>query len=423
MAAKGTPRIATWLAALVVAFATVATTSHASATAAKSLPPGFTDTLVADVSRPVALAATPNGRILVVDQVGRVRVIAGGALLERPALDISRKVCATTNERGMLGIAVDPHFASNGYVYVYYTFRKYPACKERAEHVPVNRVSRFTMVGNTIMPSTEKVLIDEMKSYNGNHNAGMVGFGHDGLLYVSVGDGGCDYTMGSHGCGADNTTAQLTNRLQGKILRITPGGDIPATNPFTGTGTARCNHGAIDIGLKCQEIFVLGFRNPFRFAFDPNTTQTRLFANDVGLSTWEEIDSVETGKNYGWNTREGFCATGSTTDCGTPPKRFTNPLFAYAHSTGCQVVTGAAFVPNGSWGAQYDDGYLYSDYSCGKIFLLQPDGSGHWDSTEFATGLGHGGPVAMLFAEHGASTALYYTTLARDGQVRVIDQT
>ena len=220
----------------------------------------------------------------------------------------------------MLGIAVDPHFASNGYVYVYYTFRKYPACKERAEHVPVNRVSRFTMVGNTIKPSTEKVLVDEMKSFNGNHNAGNLGFGHDGLLYVSVGDGGCDFTMGSHGCGPDNTTAQRTNRLQGKILRITSGGGIPASNPFTGAGTARCNHGPIDDGLKCREIFALGFRNPFRFALDPNAPQTRLFVNDVGLSTWEEIDQVDAGKNYGWNTREGFCATGSTVDCGPPPR-------------------------------------------------------------------------------------------------------
>ena len=411
------------LGVVVSISAAVVPSAGATGVMGNSVPAGFTDSLVAAAHKPVALAETPDGRILVVDQAGIVRVIEDGAMLATPALDISVKVCATNNERGMLGIAVDPAFASNGYVYVYYTFKKFPICQRDIVDVPVNRVVRFTMVGNTINPSSEKVLIDEMTSYHGNHNAGAVGFGNDGMLYASVGDGGCDYT-GASGCDTANAISQSTNTLQGKVLRIKPSGGIPKRNPFVGAGTARCNHGAIAVGMTCQEIYLLGLRNPFRFAFDPNSVKTRLFVNDVGAGTWEEIDKAAKGKNYGWNQREGPCVTGSLVDCGPPPAAFTNPIFAYGHAaTGCEAITGGAFVPNGLWGAVYDGGYLFADYVCGKMFLLLPDGSGGWTSTEFATGLALGGPVALMFAPHGASTSLYYTTYANGGEVRVIDKT
>jgi glucose/arabinose dehydrogenase len=322
----------------------------------------------------------------------------------------------------MLGIAVDPNFAANGYVYVYYSFKKFPICKRDITDVPVNRVVRFTMVGNKIRSPSEKILIDEMISYHGNHNAGDVGFGKDGMLYASVGDGGCDYT-GASGCAEANAISQRGNTLQGKVLRIKPSGGIPNSNPFTGAGTARCNDGAIDSGMTCQEIYLLGLRNPFRFAFDPNSIKTRLFVNDVGADTWEEIDKAGKGKNYGWNVREGPCVTGSLVDCGTPPPGLTNPIFAYSHpATGCASITAGAFVPNGLWGSAYDGGYLFADYVCGKIFLLLPNGSGGWTSTEFASGLSAGGPVALMFAPHGASTSLYYTTYANGGEVHVVDK-
>ncbi len=391
----------------------------------EKLPPGFTDTVVATVSRPIALAATPDGRILVVNQSGVIRVVKNGKLVKAPALDISAQVCATNSERGMLGIAVDPSFSVNGFVYVYYTFKKFPKCKRDIANVPVNRVSRFTMTGDTISAASEKILIDGMISFHGNHNAGDLGFGKDGMLYVSVGDGGCDYTVGLTACDAANGIAQSLSNLQGKVLRITPSGGIPADNPFTGAGTARCNAGAIAAGQKCQEIYLFGLRNPFRFAFDPNAAATRLFVNDTGESTWEEIDSAVKGANYGWNVREGPCAEGSTTDCGTPPAGMTNPVFWYAHSTGCDAITAGAFVPNGLWGTKYNGGYLYSDYVCNKILLIVPNGSGGWTSSAFATGLDVGGPIAMRFAANGTKTALYYTTYTanvKKGQVHVIAQ-
>jgi glucose/arabinose dehydrogenase len=388
------------------------------------VPAGFTDTIIAaHIHKPVALAATPDGRILVVDQSGKVRVIENDVLLATPALDISAQVCSNVSERGMLGLAIDPDFAVNGFVYVYYTFKKFPVCDRDTVDVPVNRVSRFKMVGDTIRPRSEKILVDEMISYHGIHNAGMLGFGHDGMLYASVGDGGCDYE-GAHGCDAQNTIAQRTNSLQGKVLRITPNGGIPRGNPFTGPGTARCNQGAIAAGMRCQEIYLFGLRNPFRFAFDPNSVKTRLFVDDVGQGTWEEIDQAVKGANYGWNTREGPCATGSVVDCGAPPPGFTNPIFAYTHAAaGCEAITGGAFIPSGVWGAQYSGGYFFGDFVCGQIFLLLPDGAGGWTSTPFASGIGIGGPVALLFGPHAGATSLYYTSIAHGGEVHVIDQT
>jgi len=385
------------------------------------LPAGFTDTVVAAVPSPTALAAIPDGRKLVTDQTGKLRVIKQGVLLAAPAIDVTYKVCSNS-ERGLLGVAVDPHFTTNHFVYLYYTFKKYGTCGTLSAQVPVNRVSRFVMSGDSLLPFSERVLIDGIVNFGGNHNGGYVGFGHDGMLYASVGDGGCDYT-GESGCAADNVTALRVNSLLGKVLRITPSGGIPADNPFTGAGSARCNTGPTARWTVCQEIYARGFRNPFRMAFDPNSAGTRLFVNDVGQGTWEEIDQAASGANYGWNLREGHCATGSTTDCGAPPAGLVNPIFDYVHANGCGTITGGAFVPtdvSNAWGAKYKSGYFYADYLCNKIFLLTRGFLGHWTSTTFATGLAPTGPVALLFAPYGGKTSLFYTTYANGGQVHVV---
>jgi glucose/arabinose dehydrogenase len=405
---------------LVCAAGTAGSAATAASGVVPHLPAGFTDTVVAGIPAPVALATTPDGRILVADQHGKVWIIKGGVLLTRPALNISTKVCSN-GERGLLGVAVDPNFATNSFVYVYYTFAKFGSCPAFSLQVPVNRVSRFKMVGDKLGKSTEKILVDEIVNYAGNHNAGFVGFGHDGMLYISVGDGGCDYT-GVTGCAADNGVSRRDNVLLGKVLRITRNGGIPADNPFQGANTARCNHGPIADGLTCQETYMHGFRNPFRAAFDPNSGPTRLFVNDVGQDRWEEIDEAVKGADYGWNIREGHCVTGSTTDCGAPPAGLTNPIFDYGHGGGCTAITGGAFVPAGVWPAKFQSGYMYADYVCNKIFRLSPDGFGGWTSRLFADGLAPGGPVGMLFGPHGAKTSLYYTTYANGGEVHVIDK-
>src|SRR6185503_15043327 len=154
-------------------------------------------------------------------------------------------------------------------------------------------------------------------------------------------------------------------------------GGVPADNPFQGADSVRCSvTGGTTAGMKCRETFAWGLRNPFRIAFDPNDLGSRFFINDVGQNVWEEIDAGTAGADYGWNLREGFCANGSTTNCGPPAAGLTNPLFAYNHADGCASITGGAFVPRGAWPAEYDGVYLFSDFVCGTIFRLVPAAGG-----------------------------------------------
>jgi len=355
------------------------------------VPPGFDDALVTDeVDGPTALAFTPDRRLLITTQGGSLRIFQNGTLLGTAALTFPSNQICTESERGLLGVAVDPEFGLPGdhnYIYLFYTAEK--SSPSRC----VNRVSRFTLpAGNVIDPATELILVDEMPSPAGNHNAGDVQFGNDGYLYISIGDGGCDYANNS-GCAGSNDAARDEHVLTGKILRITKTGDIPPSNPFQGAGTARCNvTGSTTPGNKCQETFAWGLRNPFRIAFDPNTFATaRFFINDVGQGAWEEIDLGQAGADYGWNCREGAHTNNTGGPCSSTPAGMVDPIFEYNHTaTGCGSITGGAFVPANLWPpATYNAGYLYSDFVCGKIFLLKPvAGGGSYTSTEFATDLG-----------------------------------
>lgn len=394
--------------------------------AAVLVPTGFADSLVTAATRPTGLAFTPDGRLLVAGQLGTVHVYEAGALLPTPALDLGPLIC-TDRERGLLGVAVDPAFASNRYIYVYYTFNKSATCAYAPDPAPVNRVARFVLSDvNVVDPTSERILIDNIPSPGGYHNGGDLHFGKDGYLYVSVGDGGCDYALDS-GCGNQNDAARDLNALLGKVLRVTSDGAAPADNPFQGEGTVPCaSTGVAPAGTKCQETFAWGLRNPFRIAFDPNAAATRFYINDVGQNHWEEIDEATAGADYGWNVREGHCATGSTTNCGPPPAGMTNPIFDYAHfsglglpTDGCESITGGAFVPSGAWSSEYDGAYLFGDFVCGKIFRLTPGATGGFTATEFVTGLGQNSVTTMLFGPDGA---LYYTlNFYSGGEIRKLD--
>ena len=199
-----------------------------------------------------AMAFAPDGRLFVCLQSGQVRVInKDGVLLANPFVTLS---VDSNGERGLLGVAFDPNFASNHYVYLYYTVPGSPA------H---NRISRFTANGNVAAANSEFVLVDLDNLSNAtNHNGGAIHFGPDGKLYVGVGEN------------ANGANAQsLSNRL-GKILRINSNGTIPSDNPRSFPGIAGSTSGAN------RAIWAVGLRNPFTFAFQPGTA--RLFINDVG---------------------------------------------------------------------------------------------------------------------------------------------
>ena len=382
--------------------------------AGAAVPAGFTDSLVASVGGPTALAFTPDGRMLVTTQAGRLRVVQNDALLATPALDLSTRICSNS-ERGLLGVAVDPLFTSNHFVYLYYTHNLFGAC--------VNRVSRWVL-SDANTASAEVVLVDRIHSTAGNHNGGDLNFGNDGYLYVSVGDGGCDYAN-TTSCGANNDAARDRHVLLGKVLRITRDpGVLPTDNPFLGAGSGACaTTGSTTVGDWCREIYATGLRNPFRLAFDPNVAGTRFYVNDVGQSTWEEIDLGAAGADYGWNAREGHCATGSTSNCGPPPAGMTNPIFDYGRADGCGSITGGAFSPAGVWPAPYDQRYFFSDFGCGRIFVLNPNGQGGFTRADFATGLGGSSAVHLRFGPWAGTQALYYTSYAGGGQIRRITHT
>lgn len=385
--------------------------------ATAAVPAGFTESLVATVPNPSAIAFTADGRMLVTQQSGSLRVrTAAGTLLATPALNLSSRLCANS-ERGLLGVATDPDPASRA-IYLFYTARTGTTCPTSQggtpAGAPVNRVSRFVLGDdNVVDPASETVLLDGIASPAGNHNAGDVHVGKDGYLYVSTGDGGCDY-KGDSGCGGNNDASRDRNVLNGKILRVdrTTGAPAPG-NPFLGTGTASCRLAPAAPGTICRETFAWGLRNPFRFAFDPDASGTVFHVNDVGQNVWEEIDLGTSGADYGWPVREGHCAqTGSATSCGGAlPAGMTNPIHDYGRSTGCGSITGGAFVPDGIWPAAYEDGYLFSDYNCGKLMMLKGG-----VRTDVSTGLG--AAVHLKFGPWSGSQALYYTTYANGGEIR-----
>lgn len=395
-------------------------------------PSGFVEATVpglGSVSQPTAFAFLPDGRMLIASKPGRLLLYEGGALRGAAVFDRTADIC-DTSERGLLGVAIDPAFASNGHVYVYYTFDKHntkatadPDCSFNTSLDPVNRVSRLTLSAG-LTTTAETVLIDNIPSPNGNHNAGDLHFGKDGYLYIATGDGG------------RNDTARQRYNLDGAILRITADGGIPAGNPYTGAGTGRCydpapggnKSGSVATDQICQEIFAYGLRNPFRIAFDPNAAGTRFFVNDVGQGSVEEISEGAPGADFGWNCFEGTKTNKTTGDCNPLPTGTVQPYFQYQRPApagqsaifdGCASITGGAFVPNGAWPSAYDGAYLFADFVCDKIFVLQQGQGGPTPSlflsnrtaTHLAFGPAAGGGQALYFADFGAGAirAITYT--------------
>ncbi len=388
--------------------------------ASAAVPAGFEDVVVADVNGPTDLDWTPDGRMLVTAKNGQLWVIENGAVVPTPAIDLAPIMC-TNGERALGSVAVHPDFDSNNYIYLYYTFNKYGTCNESEIDGPVNRLSRFELIGNTINPASETVLMDTPPLFRDHHNGGDIIFAGDGYLYVTVGDGGTR-TL---------DLPQDLGYLLGKVVRLTDDGAIPPGNPFTGAGTARCNVDGVPpagspAGTSCQEIFASGLRNPFRFALDPNSPTPRFFINDVGQSAYEEISELTAGgTDFGWPLREGPCVFDAPTDCDAPPPGLTDPIHWYAHGVNGGAATGAVFVPNGVWPAEYDGAYLYADYVFGTVYRLVPN-AGENRAVDPPTSGFDAVPwadipslVSMQFGPHNGGQSLYYVTREGDGVHRI----
>lgn len=409
---NGRPARLTALAVVVLAGAlsapaatTAAPEAGSPAAAAATAPAGFSDTVVASLATPTGMAFTPDGRMLVTQDGGQLRVVRDGRLLPEPALDLTPRICAQ-GERGLLSVAVDPNFTTNRFIYFYWTHNAHDFCGQSGPDAPENRVTRAVLGDDDrVVPGSETVVVDHLVSQRFNHNGGDLHFGANQLLYVSVGDGGCVIDDATR-CGGLNTNSRRLDLPLGKILRVTRSGAVPGDNPYVGApGARRCTRPVgPDPGTgPCTETFASGFRNPFRFAQLPGTST--FYVNDVGQATWEEIDRLRKGADYGWNVREGHCATNSTTDCG--PTQYQNPLHDYSHdATGCGSITGGAFVPEGLWPDPYGASYLFADYVCGKVFRLVPQAGGGYTQEEFLTDVSV--PVNLTFGPYGETQALYY---------------
>lgn len=329
---------------------------------------GFENVRIGTVSGATDFDFLPDGRMLLTAKQGLVHVVDDGTVVGSPALNLTSVICDQV-ERGLVGITVHPDFEQNGWVYLYFTYAKHGNCDFDGVNGPANRASRFTMTNDVLDPASELVLFESPELYAGNHNSGYMEFGNDGFLYVSMGDGAAPRNLGRpHDLGY----------LFGKIARVTDDGDIPASNPYTGLDSADCSaDGVIPAGssaTKCQQVFASGLRNPYRLAFDPNTSATRFLINDVGHTQWEEINEGQSGADYGWPTREGPCTFGSATNCSVPAN-YAEPVHWYPHVGGA-AVTGGAFVPDGLWPTEFDASYLYGDYVEDTIYVMQPGGPG-----------------------------------------------
>ena len=389
---------------LVVCLGLVPPIVAASPASASVLPAGFTDTLVAGALGSVtSVAQLPDGRLVTTSQSGQLKVVQNGTATTALDLTATSKVC-TTGEMGLLSVAVDSQFTTNGYLYLFYT-ASVGSCTLTGAGAggAKNRVSRFTMTGSTVSVASEVILLDNMPEWGGNHNGGDVHLANDGTLYVSVGDGGA---------GRPDTNPADLSLPNGKVLRINRDGTIPADNP-NGTTVCKTAWGPPGAAKVCGEVWADGLRNPFRLGFDAAAPGAKFRINDVGDITWEEVDTAVAGAHYGWPCREGPRLTPSTAPCNTPT---TDPLLYYNHSTGCNVITAGAFVPAGTW-AGYDGAYLFVDFGCGNLFVAQPGQTGTPPAT---LGTAMGKTTDMEFLPANGTYALFYTTMASGGQLREI---
>lgn len=270
------------------------------------------------LNSPVDFQFLPDGRIVVAEKGGKIKIIDDGTVSKRPLV---RLPVLTQGERGINGIAVDPNFATNGYLYVSYT-----------TWTAHDRLARMTVVGARAVFGSQKVLLQTTDASAFYHRGGGLGFGPDGKLYWGVGDN------------KNGTNAQNPSTLHGKIIRINPDGTTPNDNPDLGPGAL-------------QQIYASGMRNPFRLSFTPTG---QLLVADVGENSFEEINLVTAGGNYGWPDAEGNCGACSST----------NPIYTYAHNGDSAAISSVLFYDGGLLGSAYQNKVFFADEVQGWIKVV-----------------------------------------------------
>jgi glucose/arabinose dehydrogenase len=338
---------------LIIAATALVAASAAAAPAAGAI----VQRVIADsLDSPVSMAVAPDGRVLVCEQAGAVRVVRDGRLLARPFVVVPT---AAVGEEGLLAVAFDPDFARNRHVYVLYT------ALAPSRH---NRLARYTASGDTAAAGSAVTLIDLDEHRAHVHVGGALGFGRDGRLYIGTGDN--DRPERAH---------DLRSTL-GKVLRFERDGTVPADNPFV-TFTS---------GLH-RAIWARGFRNAFALAVERSTG--RMFVNDVGGSAWEEIEEVRAGDHHGWPMAEGRVAH----------EDLRSPLHAYDHAHGCAVTGGTFYDPARGAHPGWRGLYFFADLCASEIRWLDPKSP---ERTGVLAATRVSGPVALAVGRDGALLCL-----------------
>lgn len=293
-------------------------------TAYPDLLPGFAKKqLAGGLKNPVVFAFAPTGDIFIGEQAGTILVYHNGAVLPTPLGTINTD---GTNEKGLLGLAVDPNYATNGYIYVSYT-----TVDEHAQ------LSRFTVQNGTLNTASEVVFMRGNQLQNAHHSGNDLHIGPDGKLWWSVGDNVPTIS-----------NAQTLTNIYGKILRFRLDGSIPTDNPF------------LQVPGAIPAIYAYGLRNPFRFTFLPNG---KAMTEDTGSSYWEEMNTIQAGGNYGWDYYEGNCGS-----CG-----FINPAYAYGHLPTDGAASAIAAYSGSVFPKQYDHVVFFGDYNRQDIEAISFD--------------------------------------------------
>lgn len=347
--------------------------------------------VVTGLSVPLYLTAPAgDARLFIVEKTGGIRIVKDGALLPDPFLDLSAQV-SSGSEQGLLGLAFDPEYATNGRFVVHYT-----------DLAGNTALSRFQVSADPDRadPASEQLILTAAQPAS-NHNGGQVAFGPDGFLYLGLGDGGSS--------GDPEGRGQDLSDLLGSILRVDlRAGDpytVPADNPFAGNPNAR------------PEVWSYGLRNPWRFSFDRATGD--LYIADVGETQVEEIDvstpadGAGRGVNYGWSIMEGSqCFRGS----GCDRTGLTLPVLEYSHQEGCSVTGG--YVYRGSSIPELQGHYFYADFCQGWVRSFRYTGGAVTDEASWPT-LSPGGPI-VSFGEDSAGEL--YILQAGGGVFRIVPE-